>query len=754
MSSPSVPQGPPRRPAPPRSRPRPEPREEFPEDEGSYGYGYDYDMEEPASRGPKHDKMKRLLIDLLGRWHWIALGLVIGLLGAFYYLSKAPKIYAATSTLLVKQRTTSVIGPSDQMSEIDMRTAEAMNTIAERLKRFELLERVASREDVRQLPGLIPQKTEWIPEWAAGWFSKKDDKKGADEKNSDGAPDTKALAGMIAGWMDISIRRNTRLLDISISHQVPEVAKALADAIAREYITEIAGNRFAGRSTAIDLLKREADDARKLLQEATNAHASYRRAIETHAELETKEKEVEELARRYKPKHPKMITARAQLDVLKKRFLSEFEAARRSKADQKYWNTAGDELAAVKDDPAEYLATARRLLLSRISVLESEMNSQNQVFNALLTRMQETSIEQETPDAEVEISSLANTPDPEHPAKPKPVLVFIEGGFGGIAIGVAIAFLFIKLDNKFHTVSQVENDTGLPVLAAITDLKPKLLAAAERRRKRRERKSDPQNDLLAPPEGQNKWDRRIVFRQELATSSFAEMFRVLRASISLLGNEKQRQITLFTSAIPGEGKTMVSANFALAAAGQGRKTLIIDLDLRKPALHKAFGLEADHAEFGVTEVLARHAEVSHAITPLPGSENLDFILAGTRAPNPGELLNTARLEEVLSWARENYEVIVLDTAPLLAVPDTRVIAPFADNLCLVIRAEYTPTGAVHRALDLLDEASTPPAGLILNGFLEKKLLMGYNYSYGYYKYGRHGQAYKYGYGNYGAYGSD
>ncbi len=749
MNRPPAPANQPNQPAPPRARQHPAPEEE----EAGYGYGYAYGEDESAARGPKSDKIKRLLLDLLGRWHWIALGLVLGLLVAFYQLSKAPKIYTATSTLLVKQRTTSVIGPSDQMTEIDMRTVEAMNTIAERLKRFELLERVASREDVRQLPGLIPPKVEWMPEWAAKWFPKKTAK---DEK-ADATPDVKALAGKIAGWIEISIRRSTRLLDISISHQVPEVAKKLADAIAREYITEIAGNRFAGRSTAIDLLKREADDARKLLREANTAHASYTRAIETHAQLEAKESEVEELARRYLPKHPKMIAAQAQLDVLKKRFLTEFEAARLSKADEGYWNTASAELEAADGDPEKRLTIARRLLLSRISVLESEMSSQKQVFNALLIRMQENSIEQETPDAEIEISNLATTPDPSRPTSPKPVMIFVTGGFGGLGVGVAIAFLFIKLDNKFHTVSQLEGDTGLPVLAAITDLKPKFLAAAERQSKRRSKKSKKsQNntDPLDPPQGQKQWDKHIVFRHELSSSSFAEMFRVLRASISLLGDEKQRQVTLFTSAIPGEGKTLVSANFALAAAGQGRKTLLIDLDLRKPAMQKAFGLQRDHAEFGITEVLAGHAELSHAITPLPGFPDLHLILAGSRAPNPGELLNTTRLEEILAYACEHYEAVILDTAPLLAVPDTRVIAPFADNLCLVVRAEYTPTGAVHRALELLEEARTPPSGCILNGFTEKKLLMSYNYSYGNYKYGRHGQAYKYGYGNYGVYGED
>lgn len=719
--------------------------DEFDRDDGEAGYG---------TRGPQGDRMKRLVLDLIGRWHWIALGLVLGTLGAFYYLAKAPKTYTATATLLVKERTATVIGRTDQVGEIDMRSIEAMNTVAERLKRFELLESVANRQDIRALPGIVPPKTRWLPDWLATWVG--DPPPAADPPPTAAPPDPRSLAGMIGGWMTISVRKYTRLLDVSIEHQVPEVAKALADAVTQEYVAEVAGNRFAGRSSAIDLLKRESEDARTALQEATTAHASYSRALDTHKELEKIEAEVEQLARRYLPKHPKMIAASGQLEALQRRFIDEFEAARLSQADKEYWATASKEWESTAGDQTTRLKLARRLLLSRTSVLESEMLSQTQVFNSMLTRIQEGGIEQEAPEAELEISNLAQAPGIA--TRPKPASVFVKGGAGGLALGLAIAFLFVKLDNKFHTVAQVEQQTDLPVLAAIGDLQPKVLAAAARRQASRARKRAPQQPSPPPPPGQpasaaqQDWDKRIVFRDGLVTTSFAEMFRVLRASISLLGSEKQRKVTLFTSAIPGEGKTCVSVNFALAAAGQRRKTLLIDLDLRKAVVHKMFGLAADAGRFGITEVLAGHAELGDAAMPLPGVENIDLVLAGARAPNPGELLNTQRLEQVIAEARERYEVVVLDTAPLLAVPDTRVLAPFADNLCLVVRAEYVPQGAVRRTLELLDEAGTPPSGLVFNGFVERKRLIGYNYTYGYYKYGRYGQAYKYGHDHYGGYG--
>ena len=112
------------------------------------------------------------------------------------------------------------------------------------------------------------------------------------------------------------------------------------------------------------------------------------------------------------------------------------------------------------------------------------------------------------------------------------------------------------------------------------------------------------------------------------------------------------------------------------------------------------------------------------------------------------------MKTILAQACREYDLVVLDTAPLLAVPDTRIIAPLADNVCLVVRAEYTPKGAVHRVLKVLDEDNSSISGVVFNGFKEKRRLIGENYSYGYYKTSRYGRAYRYGYGAYGAYGSD
>ena len=313
-----------------------------------------------SSRQAGQEKVRMLAIEVVGRWYWVVLGLVVGVLGAAYYLAKTPKQYTATTTLFVKQQTASVMA-RDQVDEIDMRSVEAMNTIAERIRRMDLLERVGSRQDVRALPGLIPQEVDWTPDWLADKLGRKP----AADSAPQAAPPPAALGGMIGGWLNVSIRRGTRLIDLSITHPVPEITKALADAIAREYLAEIASARTEGRSNSIDLLQKQSEEARGSLQSARGSLAIYARALDMHRILDAKEAEVGALQRRYLPMHPKMVTAVADLKRLQERFLAEFDVARRAANEKPYWDVAGKELPDAASQPDEYLRVARQKLLGR-----------------------------------------------------------------------------------------------------------------------------------------------------------------------------------------------------------------------------------------------------------------------------------------------------------------------------------------------------------------------------------------------------
>ncbi|MGE9270116.1 MAG: polysaccharide biosynthesis tyrosine autokinase [Verrucomicrobiales bacterium] len=691
-----------------------------------------------GTRPAAGSKMRRLLLLILGRWYWIVLGVVLGLLFGAYVVSKTPNRYKATTTLLLKTQTTSVMR-QDQVADVDPRSAEAVNTALAQMTSFEMLRNVASRQDVRSLPGLIPAEIDWRPD-----FLKGDENLSTEEIE---VPAPEALAGRFADWLSVSVRPRTRLVDITITHEVPEVCKALADAIAREYLATIRSDVAEGRSGTIDLLTQEAEEVRERLQEATRSLATYAKALKSEELLRAQEVRVAELSQRYLPAHPAMISANGALERLQKTFIEDFQVARQAEAERGYWDQPANQLPDPAENREEYLRRGRNYLLARADILENEKESQASIFNSMLTRIEEASVNQEADDSSAKVHSLARVPG--WPSEPNPDRIYAKNGMAGFAAGLAVAFLLARMSNKYKTVSELEEDSGLPTLAAISHLDAAHLTKVEKQYY----KKNPD----ATPEPYLDWDDLLVFRPGVSATVYAEMYRVLRASISLLGDETKRKVTAFCSALPGEGKTATSVNFALASSGQGTKTLLIDLDLRKPSLHRAFGIPRESDRGGITEWLSGSKPIQEVIVPATGAPNLDLIVGGATAPNPGELLLENRLRDLFDWARQHYDAIVLDSAPLLAVPDSRILAGVVDNFCLVVRADYTPKGAVLRTLEVIAEDGHTVHGLVFNDFSEKRRLVGENYSYGYYRTSRYGPRYQYGYGrpgSHGAYGSD
>ena len=217
-----------------------------------------------------------------------------------------------------------------------------------------------------------------------------------------------------------------------------------------------------------------------------------------------------------------------------------------------------------------------------------------------------------------------------------------------------------------------------------------------------------------------------------AGSSQAESFRTLRASISLLGDEENRRVLMVTSAIPSEGKTFNSINLAAALATQGLKTLLIDADLRRPALSSTL-LDSDERKGedyrGLTDCLSGLTSTADAVrqTKVP---NLWLLPSGRRAPNPSELLAQRTVPEYISGLLKHFDRVVIDSAPINAVSDSLALAGHVHAVCMVIRFGKTPKRAIARALSLLRKADARLAGLIMN-----RMPGGRGGAYYYYYYG-------------------
>jgi capsular exopolysaccharide synthesis family protein len=244
----------------------------------------------------------------------------------------------------------------------------------------------------------------------------------------------------------------------------------------------------------------------------------------------------------------------------------------------------------------------------------------------------------------------------------------------------------------------------------------------------------------------------------------AEGFRNLRAALSLLGPEVDRRLFLFTSALPDEGKSFTSVNYALALAQQGHRVLLIDGDLRRPSIHKVFAKKGDseRSEAGVVDYLVGNVELKQAarLVATVESESLNlsksrdpkattgqlFILAGGQmAPNPAELLSGDCFKKLVAAAVREFDRVVVDSAPILAVSDTLLMIPHAQTTCMVVRAGKSPRNAITRALSLMSAAGVRPAGLVLNR-LPRRRGAGYYYYYTSDGYGTAGGAYAGQYG--------
>lgn len=698
--------------------------------------------------------LKDLIPRLLQRWHWIVLGLGLGLAIGVYAVWRAVPQYEAQATVLVKDSQLDALGKLDA-TEIDLRSQAALATLKAQLTTFALCKVIAQQQEVRRFQGSL-----YLPDPKTIPFFSQDQEDLAKRP----APEVGDLANMIRKWVVTSNPNGTRFITVSVTHSDPELALVLANQVVDRYMEQRKESRSGGHRDDLEYLLLKVKDVRTDLQLAENVLASYTSPLDAEKALTVAEASVDALSLVYGPKHPKMSGARGTQAQAEGRLVQGMRRAATNTLDAEYWEPYQNLVAqlAVRPSPgsgseapaghpiehSEVLTKVRELLTSRRSVLETDIESLNTLYTTMVTQIEELQFKT-GPDGE-EGGSVRNGAEadviPHEPARvselvsPNKPRILIQAAALGLFAGLGLAFLFQALDNKFHTAADVEAQLGLPVLAAIAEFDLEALLKEEEKKRA---KSD-----FAPSPRHESWSPFVVFRSEGANTHFAEMFRVLRTSVSLLGPAKERKVTLVTSALPAEGKTMVACNFAVALAQQGLRTLLIDFDLRKPSTHKMFGLEKD-AQPGIVDLLAGKVGVQEVCQPHSGQENLAVILAGPKAPNPGELLIAERLQTLLEALRKHFDHIVLDSAPILAVPDSRILAPLVDNLTLVVRAEATPRGAVKRAVEVLGDADCTPEGVVFNGYQERRFMIGKNYSYGYYQYGKYG----YGKSGYGAYGS-
>jgi len=209
-------------------------------------------------------------------------------------------------------------------------------------------------------------------------------------------------------------------------------------------------------------------------------------------------------------------------------------------------------------------------------------------------------------------------------------------------------------------------------------------------------------------------------------SPISEAFRTLRTNIQYSSIDKKIQVIVVTSSGPGEGKSTVSSNLAVAIAQSGYKTLLVDCDQRKPKIHKIFQISNFR---GISDSLAGKSNYQDILQKTE-VENLNIITTGTKPPNPAELLASEKMRLFLDKLKDEFEYIILDTPPVLMVTDAQLLSRFADGVVLVVSSSEVERDAAKKAKELLEKVNAKILGVVLNKV--KSSARGYYGRYNYY----------------------
>lgn len=196
------------------------------------------------------------------------------------------------------------------------------------------------------------------------------------------------------------------------------------------------------------------------------------------------------------------------------------------------------------------------------------------------------------------------------------------------------------------------------------------------------------------------------------SSVISEQFRTLRTNISFSSSDKEIRSLVFTSGSPGEGKSTVAANTAVVFAQEGKRVLLVDADMRKPTVHYTFHTTNT---VGLTNLLTRKASLKEVVK-LAEQENLYIVTCGPIPPNPSELLGSRTMETVIHEVLNEFDIVIFDAPPVLAVTDAQILANKADGTILVLNTKKTEKDALEKAKDLLEASKANVIGVVMNNY--------------------------------------
>lgn len=492
--------------------------------------------------------------------------------------------------------------------------------------------------------------------------------------------------------------KDTGMLTLSLTGDNPVLIERILNSISENYLAQNIARQAAQDAKSLEFLSKQLPQVRSDLDQAEDKLNQYRRksdsvdlSLEAKAvldqivnvdnqlnELTFRESEISQL---YTKEHP---TYKA---LMEKRKTLQDEKAKLNKR-----------VSAMPETQQEILRLSR------------DVESGRAVYMQLLNRQQELNIAKSSAIGNVRI--IDNAVTQPKPVKPKKVFIVLSGIIFGIVFSAGIVLLRVFLRRGIETPEQLE-ELGINVYASIPVAETFTKSVVQRKGWNKKSVDEIQGFLAVD----NPADLAI------------EAIRSLRTSLHFAMMEARNNVLMISGASPNAGKTFVSSNLAAVISQTGKKVLFIDTDMRKGYMHKLFNESNTN---GLSDILSGKIEINKAIKTIT-SAGFDYISRGMAPPNPAELLMHRRFGELLNWASENYDIVVLDTPPILAVTDAAVIGNYAGTTLMVARFELNTAKEIEVGIKRFEQTGVVVKGCILNGVV-KKASSYYGYGYNHYGY--------------------
>lgn len=477
------------------------------------------------------------------------------------------------------------------------------------------------------------------------------------------------------------------------TRQISELTKLLTEATSRRITAENnltqAKSDLGRASTFVDDLTSDA-----LRQRISEAEAEYARD-----------------ASRFTAEYPRMKELRARINSLQQNLKARKEQALNT-LDAKY--RAEREVEQNLREQLDGVQT-RLFELSRVKVkynqMAREFESLKDLLQTVLRQLQQVDIS--VGGVRANVSIVAPAPVPTAPAGPRRMLIVVGGSFVGLILGLILAVVLDFFDNSIKTTGEMGEVLHAPELGMIPSVAKDLPASGFG-----------DGDISAghetlPPCGSLTLPGSIpvvsyphaLFSATAPRSVAAEAIRTLRVSIRLVAPDEQLRMIAVTSAVEKEGKSTVAANLALSFAADGVKTILLDADLRKPVQSQLFGLDCNLP--GLVDFISGGLGVQDVIL---GTQfrKLDILSAGMRVSHPSELLGSRKMADILAILRAEYEMVIIDTTPVLPVADALILSQQVDGMIYVVRCNKTPQRISQQGMARLRQAKAPVLGAVLN----------------------------------------